>query len=230
MGNTIQKWGFGMSPFKPETKRKYETAIKSVKAFIEGNGIVNETLLDNISTVKGLFNRTEKQDQWDWFTVYMYFDYPSHYDVITIVGALSKLRKSIISKDNDNGTISLNTLKNGRFLYYCDKFLTFNINEETPEEYLYILSRREDKEVLKIGMTTRNVMKRVNEINSATGVIYPFSARKIFKVKDSRRVETEVHHLLSEYRIRSDREFFQLEYSKACQIIDEYLTENDLYF
>lgn len=90
--------------------------------------------------------------------------------------------------------------------------------------------RREEKNILKIGMTTRNVQKRVNEINSATGVIYPLAARKVFKVKNSRLVEKEIHKLLSEYRLRADREFFMVDYSVACNIIDKYLTENHLYY
>lgn len=105
-----------------------------------------------------------------------------------------------------------------------------NINAETPAEYLYILSRREEKDILKIGMTTRNVQKRVNEINSATGVVFPYSARKVYKVKNSALVERGVHSLLAPYRIRADREFFRIDYAKACSMIEDYLLQQDQYY
>ena len=79
-------------------------------------------------------------------------------------------------------------------------------------------------------MTTRNIQIRVNEINSATGILYPYSARKVFKVKNCRNVEKEVHNLLSKYRIRKDREFFKIKYEEACFIIEKYLNETNQYY
>lgn len=229
--NYIPKWGFGMAPLKPLLEQKNRQALKNIRNFVLGNNtIYGNDFLDELSRTKGLFNRIVKQDQWDWFTVYMYFDYPAFHTTKSIVSALTTLRTAIIKKDNNLGRNSLAQLQKNHFVIYCNNYLNFNINYETPSEYLYILSRREEKDILKIGMTTRNVQKRVNEINSATGVIYPFSPRKVFKVKNSKLVEKNVHSMLSEYRIRIDREFFKISYSKACHIIDEYLTLNDLYF
>lgn len=209
------KWGFGMVPLKNSTELKNQTAIQTVKDFFTGENAVNfEELLDSISWVKGIFNRVIRQDQWDWFTVNMYLDYPSYRDLVNIVEGLQKLRKAILKKDDKLGKDALHQLNVGHFIDYCDNYLQFDINKVNCENYLYILSRREEKDVLKIGMTTRNIQKRVNEINGATGVLYPYSARKIFKVKDCKKVEKEVHNLLSQYRIRNDREFFKLEYAK----------------
>ena len=72
-------------------------------------------------------------------------------------------------------------------------------------------------------MTIRTVPERVKEINSATGVLYPFSARVVYKVKDARAAEHRVFQLLSDYRIRQDREFFEIPFPKAAQIIEEAL-------
>lgn len=225
------KWGFGMAPLKDSTDLKNRTAIQAVKDFFIGENVVDfEILPDSISWVKGIFNRVILQDQWDWFTVNMYLDYPSYRDMINIVRGLQKLRTAILKRDDKLGKDALQQLNVGHFVYYCDNYLRFNINEVKDENYLYILSRREEKDVLKIGMTERNIQKRVNEINGATGVLYPYSARKIFKVKDCRKVEREVHDLLSQYRIRKDREFFKIEYAKACEIIDAYLTETHQYY
>ena len=202
----IQKWGFGMAPLKPSTAQSNRRALTAVKNFVNGEGTTKlDTISEDISKVKGLFNRVYKQDQWDWFTVNMYFDYPTHRDLVSIVNALTSLRKAIIDQDNALGEKALKTLTDHNFSVYCENYLSFNINSETPAEYLYILSRREEKDILKIGMTTRNVQKRVNEINSATGVVFPYSARKVYKVKNSALVERGVHLLLAPYRIRADR-------------------------
>lgn len=227
MGN-VQKWGFGMAPLKPKAEHANRKAISAVRDFVAGNAAsVKSNIAEDISRVKGVFNRVIKQDQWDWFTVNMYLDYPQHRDLVRIVSALTDLRKGIVEKDDAKGIEALKNLSDSHFLNYCDNYLSFDINAETPVEYLYILSKREENDILKIGMTTRNVQKRVNEINSATGIVFPFSARKVYKVKDSKLVEKEIHVLLSEYRIRSDREFFRIKYTQACNIIEEYLTKNN---
>lgn len=225
--NTV-KWGFGMAPLKPSTESKNRAALSIVQAFVVGNSYINfETLPDNISWVKGIFNRVIQQDQWDWFTVNMYLDYPPLHDLLMIVNGLQNLRKAILTRDPALGKAGLLQLNNSHFLRYCNSYLHFDI---TPEEYLYILSRREEKEILKIGMTSRNVQTRVNEINSATGVLYPYSVRKVFKVKNAKKVEKEIHILLDKCRIRPDREFFKIEYSLACSIIDNYLTATHQYY
>lgn len=220
----IVKWGFGMAPIKPSTNAINRKALLNVSNFVSATNPINVlTILDDISTAKGLFNRIIKQNQWDWFTVNMYFDYPSENDLKQIVNDLGILRNAIIKREDPAGEKALHQLTSAHITLYCDNYLNFDINKETTEQYVYILSRREEKEVLKIGMTTRNIQKRVNEINSATGVLYPLSARKVYKVKDCHKVEKDIHSLLQKYRIRADREFFNLDYKKACTIIEEYL-------
>ena len=220
----VVKWGFGMAPLKEKTDRQNREAITQVKNFVFGNSGAGKTpLVDQISVVKGLFNRIVRQDQWDWFTVNMYFDYPTYHDMSIIVRSLTDLRKALLTKNDTLGAACIKTLKTTRFARYCDNYLNFDINVESKEEYIYILSRREEREILKIGMTTRNVQKRVNEINAATGVLYPLSARKVYKVKDARKAEHDIHELLDAYRIRADREFFDVPFGTACSIIEKYL-------
>lgn len=223
----IVKWGFGMAPLKLETEKRNRNALNKVKKFVLRETISGDCIItDEISVVKGIFNRVIKQNQWDWFTINMYLDYPSYSDMKKIVTALSNLRKAILEKNNVMGIQSLKQLEVSRFIIYCDNYMNFDIHSDSRTEYLYILSRREEKEVLKIGMTTRNVKKRVDEINSATGVLYPYAARKVYKVKDCHKVEKDIHTLLSDYRIRQDREFFRIEYDKACKVIEDYLKKS----
>jgi len=111
-----QKWGFGMAPLKKETPKKNRQAIILVMNLIKYSEIPKATqIVDSISWVKGLFNRIVKQDQWDWFTVNVYFDYPTNKDIHKIVSNLSFLRKAIL---NDNKVLQkkfINNLSNCNF-------------------------------------------------------------------------------------------------------------------
>ena len=86
------KWGFGMAPLKPQTELKNRTCIEQVKGlFSERSSLSGKEIAEAISVVKGLFSRIIKQNQWDWFTINMYFDYPTEKDTVIIVSALSTL-------------------------------------------------------------------------------------------------------------------------------------------
>ena len=229
--SSITKYGFGMAPLKNNIQTKNRFCIKQVQNLLNNYSTPSSiAIAESISIVKGLFNRIIKQNQWDWFTINMYFDYPTNKDIHIIISALTSLRKSIISDDFDTRQISLKKLKNTNFMLYCENYLNYDASKDTSEEYIYILSRREEPDILKIGMTTRNVKKRVNEINSATGVLYPYSARKVYKVKNCQQVEKDIHKILQNYRIRADREFFKISYQEACNIIETYLSNSEKEF
>ena len=90
-----------------------------------------------------------------------------------------------------------------------------------------ILSTREQPHFLKIGVTTRSVEQRVKEINSATGVVIPFGVRAVWPVRNPEQIEREIHELLSPYRVRVDREFFQINYQGACRKILDFIKAKD---
>lgn len=94
--------------------------------------------------------------------------------------------------------------------------------KETYKQILFSI------DVLKIGMTTRDVVVRAREINSATGVLYPLGVRKVFKVHDAHSAEKAIHKALAEYRIRDDREFFKIGFQDACGKIEKLIADFDL--
>ena len=226
----ITKWGFGAAPLKRKTEYQYKKALAQVSRYVRSEPISQEIdICNEISLSKGLFSRILKQDQWDWFTVNMYFDYPPIGHVSKIANKLGSLRREIMAQNTKEVDRLKAELKSNGFLLYAHNFLSFSFDNDS-DEYIYILSRREEKSVLKIGKTTRNVLKRCQEINSATGVIYPYAPRKVYRVTDSDLAERLVHERLKEYRIRMDREFFLISYQDACKLIDECLSEYNLYF
>ena len=58
----------------------------------------------------------------------------------------------------------------------------------------------------------------------------PLSPRKVFRVNNSNEAEQKVHRVFAKYRVRHDREFFIVEYSAVCKIIEECLRENKLFY
>ncbi len=233
----MAKWGFGFAPQKVETLRKRRADIRQLKHFMQERPLAlsNEVtdITEIISNVKGLFNRIRRQDQWDWFTVYMYFvymyfDYPSIGFCFHVANNLTDLRNAILRNDIRECEAIVNTMIKFVFLKYLNNYLHFEHNENADCEYVYILSRREEKELLKIGMTTRNIEKRVKEINSATGIAYPLSPRAVWKVRDGKHSEQLAHSALQEFRLREDREFFFLPFGEACKIIESVLGAEDM--
>ena len=226
----VTKWGFGAAPLKRSTEYQYKKALAQVSRYVRNETIANEIdICNEISIAKGLFNRILKQDQWDWFTVNMYLDYPPIGHVSRIANKLNLLRKETLAQNEEKVAQLKSELRNSGFLTYAQNFVSFSFDSDC-DEYIYILSRREEKDVLKIGKTTRNVLKRCQEINSATGVIYPYAPRKVYRVIDSDLAERLVHERLREYRIRMDREFFLISYQDACKLIEECLVRHNLFF
>jgi hypothetical protein len=87
--------------------------------------------------------------------------------------------------------------------------------------WIYILSNKTIPGLYKIGHTKNNVDERAREISRATGVPVPFRVEWAFNCFDSELLEKEVHRALETFRFASNREFFEVELSKAKQVITE---------
>ena len=168
-----------------------------------------------------MFNRCLRQDQWDWFSVFTKLGEPNHKHMRGIANNLYALRRSIIADDHESMESAKQQLIDNNLLQYLYNYKG-DINSSIGSDdagWVYILSTREQPTILKIGMTRHPVSQRVKEINSATGVLIPFSARHVFRVKHATDAEHEIFALLSQYRIRPDREFFELPFNQAVRLI-----------
>lgn len=65
IGNIEQKWGFGLAPVKPAVQQKRVESARTVIATLDKGRVSALGRLEDLSTVKGLFSRTFKRDQWD---------------------------------------------------------------------------------------------------------------------------------------------------------------------
>ena len=91
--------------------------------------------------------------------------------------------------------------------------------------YVYVLINTSIPNLLKIGMTRREVDLRVKELSSATGVAAPFIC--IFKEEfdNCEQAEIDIHRSLSKYRENANREFFRIEPEVAIKEIIRYKNE-----
>lgn len=222
-----QKWGFGMAPIKPEVMSIRKLQAQEVLDSLNSSESGNESLLESLSQVKGLFTRIYKQDQWDWFTVWTQLGRPGIKNSLKISELMYQLRKTIQSNEIESAAEIKEMLKRLGLAHFLSTFIFVRDNDESSEFVgkIYILSTRESKDILKIGYTNRTVEERVREINSATGVLIPYGVRAMWLVKSAKEVEAELHTLLAPFRIRQDREFFQMEFRDAFKFITGYIRE-----
>lgn len=217
-----QKWGFGMAPVKPEVQYRRDQAATEVLAVLEGVSSPGPSSADAISEVKGLFTRSYKQDQWDWFTVWTQLGRPGGRRCESISHDLGEIRRSALDQDPDQAETLRGLLRRAGAVESLRSFLESRSGQQPVKPgtgYVYILSTRTSPQLLKIGYTERAVEQRLKEINSATGVAEPYGVRAVWTVQNAPEVEKAVHEALARYRIRADREFFELPYGAAFQAI-----------
>lgn len=226
-----EKWGFGMAPQRPAAQAKRLDACEAVLHLIEtaqGDSSENR-ILEQLSEVKGLFNRIVRQDQWDWFTVSSQMGHPSFSLARRIANLLSDLRFAIRDHEDDRRHAAVAGLRQLPTRLCLLVFLgVMRIKDEPGAGWIYVLSTRELRDLLKIGMTTRTVGERAKEINQATGVAIPFGVRRCWRVTDPVFAEDLIHTKLFPYRVRRDREFFRVGFETASLLIQEVIAENNL--
>ena len=86
------------------------------------------------------------------------------------------------------------------------------------EGYVYIFVSDQQEGLCKIGYTERTPEERLEEINRATGVIYPWKLYDAFPCRSPKAVEQLVHKALSEARVVPRKEGFAV-YPKVAQEI-----------
>ncbi len=218
----IAKWGFGMAPISKTMRERYDRAVRGTITVLENDLRSTDVDLDALSELKGMFNRCVRQDQWDWNSVHAELGLPSTFHCREVAKWLTQMRIAAKTGDEALYSESKSQLLALNILLFLHAYQSAIGREGLNKaEWIYILSRREEKDVLKIGRTSRPVSERVKEINGSTGVLRPLSIRRVFPVRDSKIVETAVFERLAEFRIRADREFFQIEFREAVtEIID----------
>ena len=225
------KWGFGMAPITLRMEARWTPATVMVSNMIT-DGLtlpLPETKSRSISEVKGLFSQCFKQDQRQWFTLRRRLGYTSDARAKRISQTLSEMRTYGIAEKQVDFDAARRALRALGTLICLQHFRgETEMVQNVGEGWLFILSTRRQRNILKIGMTERTVEQRLVEINSATGVLEPLSVRSCWKVSDPSLAEQLTFRKLEPYRIRKDREFFDLDCYLACGLIRKVLAEHSL--
>jgi hypothetical protein len=93
------------------------------------------------------------------------------------------------------------------------------------EGYVYILSNPSLKGQLKIGMTTREVHKRVEELNSSTSIPTKFTVEYTIKCSKPYEKEQQIHTNLRAHRVNIHREFFEIDLKRAIEEVQKVCEE-----
>jgi hypothetical protein len=102
--------------------------------------------------------------------------------------------------------------------YYQDSPLDKN-GYMVPTEYVYVLVNRSMPDMVKIGMTIREVEERAKEISGATGVPTPWVPVFSFKCFNSYKLEQEIHEHLDAVRVAGNREMFYMHSKDAIDTV-----------
>lgn len=84
--------------------------------------------------------------------------------------------------------------------------------------HVYIMTNPSMPGLVKIGMTTRGLAHRANELWS-TGVPTPFDVAASYFAPDCEWLEREAHKMLAESRVTASREFFRISTEEAEETI-----------
>ena len=86
-------------------------------------------------------------------------------------------------------------------------------------EYVYVLSNRSLKtNLLKIGYTKINPYVRAYQLSKSTGVPFSYDVEYVINVCNGKKLETQIHEHMQNYRYNKDREFFQIDKFKLKDI------------
>lgn len=86
--------------------------------------------------------------------------------------------------------------------------------------YVYILSNDAYPNIYKIGSTYGLPEERAEEL-TGTGHLMPFKVEDKIKIKSAEFYEKKIHSLLNKYRVKQNREFFQIELNEIKKILKQ---------
>lgn len=95
------------------------------------------------------------------------------------------------------------------------------LTDSTQGELYVLRCIAMQEEVYKVGWTSGTAHDRAKELSAPTGVPFAFEVVHKWAHNDAQGLETEVHAMMSPYRINNQREFFQLDFGSIKRIIEQ---------
>jgi hypothetical protein len=95
-----------------------------------------------------------------------------------------------------------------------NKDLSENLNS------IYILSNKSYENTYKVGWTSLLPEERAEQLSSETGVLHPFKVVYKKKFKDAEKIEKQIHKNFSEYRVKRNKEYFEISLEELKEYIN----------
>ncbi len=86
-------------------------------------------------------------------------------------------------------------------------------------------SAQHDKDVFKVGLTTRDGCTRAKELTASTASVDQFAVMQQWAVSDCHKAEKEIHERLKAFRVNKKREFFKSDYRQIFGVIHEVIEQ-----
>ena len=101
------------------------------------------------------------------------------------------------------------------------KKLSYTNRDGDHDSWVYVLSNPSQPGIFKIGYTSNTPEERARQLSNATGVALPYEVEYAYSCWNGLELEKDIHERLNEYRLRKQREFFQVDLEEAKEIINE---------
>jgi hypothetical protein len=98
---------FGVYPISDRMWSRYNCAVDATLDFLSSGTPDGKQTAQSLSEVKGMYNRTLRRDQWDWFSVYEALGRPSEPEARKVVEWLVNLRTALVGADVNTVTTLL---------------------------------------------------------------------------------------------------------------------------
>jgi TIR domain len=225
----LERWGFGIAPPKPQIWRRYDDAVRHVRAIAQARSVQNrETALGSISEVKGLLNRSRKKDQWDWFIVWQRFGLPTMGHLRRLVEGLEALRSAVKDGEGERIQAGISAIKKQNIVGLSHLFLG---EKEIPRDeaggVVYILATREAADLLFTGVTRGDVIEVADQLTKGLGTRVPFGVFHAWVVNDAATAKNAVFSEFSRRgiaspfdRILADIKALECDAREAVSIVD----------
>lgn len=160
---------FGRMPISDRLRPRYIRAARAMLGVLASTSSCDDSILDDLSEMKGIFNRCRKKDQWDWLTLYHYLEAPP--SGLLEYGALQlyELRRTIRRREEQSTREALRALANAIPIDLIQRFLARVEESSTKLTQLRETPRPEnpegpgDEKRTKLGHEAKVKLERANE-------------------------------------------------------------------
>ena len=162
--------GFGLSVPGEAHERARVSACRAVARGLKGEAFpgADPALLEALSLAKGLFNRVVRQDQADWFVTQARLGFPSGRRCVLAADALAACRSAAKAGDARAWDLARALTRRARVRKALSAYRGLRRLPACPGSgFAYVMSRREDPDLLVVGVTEAHVLDAAAAVNAA---------------------------------------------------------------